>query len=70
MFISIFMEIKYLIDEILSRTGYTSDNYRKEDADEANRKDVYDMNVNTFTSYLIKRTVCRSLKACNLKKIG
>ena len=45
-------------------------NFRKEDADGANRIDVYDMNVNTFLSYLIKRTFCRTLKACNLKKIG
>ena len=41
-------------DNILS-TNCIQSNYRKEDADEANRKDVNDMNVNTFLSYLIKR---------------
>ena len=45
------------IDEkgVILSTNCINSNYRKEDADEANGKDVNDMNVNTFPSYLIKR---------------
>ena len=69
MFIRNLIEIDYRIETIFLSTNCIRNNYRKEDADEANRKDVNDMNVNTFPSYLIKRTFCRSQKACNLKKI-
>ena len=70
MFDDMLIRISCAIDTIFSRINCIFNKFRKEDADGANRIDVYDMNVNTFLSYLIKRTFCRTLKACNLKKIG